>query len=208
MWVVIITIGSGRPSYYICPLHCWFLSQQRYFSFGPTPSTVRSLPGDTRDPWGHKATAHLEKSASARAQGNPSPLCSSQRKQHNSYSPPHAKGLNILFPCSRHWDLSSHGLAAEYWKHLSACRTVRSFKAADCWRSSHLSSSTWVEKPPLATPGSALCCSLISFLIWCLLWLHITRMFLLWSTDPCVPLTVVFLQWDGSRFLLGRQGKG
>lgn len=66
----------------------------------------------------------------------------------------------------------------------------------------------WVEKPPLATPGSDLCCSLISLLTWCLLWLQITRLFPLWSTDPRVPLTVVFLQWDGSRFPLGRQGEG
>lgn len=80
-------------------------------------TAVRSLPGDTRDPWGCKATSHVEKPARARAQGDPSPLCSSQR-QDSSYSLPHAKGLNTLFPCSRHWDPSSHGLAVEYWERF------------------------------------------------------------------------------------------
>lgn len=77
-----------------------------------------------------------------------------------------------------------------------------------CCRVSHLSSSVWVENPPLTTPCSVLCPSLVFLLIWYLLWpFNLTRVALLWSTKPHGSLLEVSLQFGGNRFHLGRKGE-
>lgn len=117
------------------------------------------------------------------------------------------QGLNTSFPFNRHFQTSIRCWVC--WDCL-VCGELsfpsRHQIALCCWLP-HLS-STWVEKPPLATPSSALCHSLIFCLIWYSLRLCITGMFLLWSTNPRAPQAAVFLQLGGSRFRLGRQGEG
>lgn len=142
-------------------------------------------------PWGWKAISSPEKAANAWVQGNPSRLCDWDGWKLLLFP---RSGLNTSFLWDGHLDTFSHCMSCWLcWNYLLSMWTiVLSFKAAD-YSLMQVASSLWVENPPLTMLSSVLCCCLIFFLIWYLMWLiNFIRMVLLWTLKPCAALVAVW----------------
>lgn len=120
------------------------------------------------------------------------------------------QGLNTSFPFNRHFQP-----CIRFWVcwECFVCRELsfpsRHQIALCCWLP-HLS-STRVEKPPLATPSSALCHSLIFCLIWYCCGSVSPGCFCSEARTHVLPELQCFCSWVGAGFIWegrGRDGTG
>ena len=158
-----------------------------------------------------RPSAHLEKPANAWVQGNPSLLCNWCEWKLSLSSSQRVKHLISLQQALRYFQplcelLGVLGVSVVCVVHCSFLQGSRSLSAAGCL----------ISNPPCGWKTHiwqhlAVSCAAPWFFFWfdiCCDFLNLTRMVLLWSMKPCAHLVVVLLQFDESRFRLGRKGEG